>query len=845
MIPIPLPVRLYHPQGVDRVAEVSADAVPGQANTYWLRIRRGPRRRLLGKDERKGPFPIEEIHEEMRLAVEQLKTEGYFKAGLHAQLLDLKSPQARVRARAAGRLGWIRQREAVDSLLARLPQAVDDTCSLLDALGAVGDAKAIPELRTFAQRKLLSRRRSAVEALRCLNDTEGLAQIRQQALERLPGNLRQALETLDEDNSEPETVQSLLDGLSQLPNQDLGLALDTLYELATPLLVQVTRQALGQVQFDQAHVWRYVKSIYKRALLRHDPVTFGLLSYTIDQQARHSTGTLALVKSGYDGKQRQTGIFRQKTQMYMRRLSWRYLRLLAQHRPEQYPHAAAEVLVAYRPEDAGPAQLGEDPYSTCYLLHRILWGGSERFVLDERRLRFRYRSARHTVPPTGRVEAAYAEWWDLEPWAYLRVLGGARILEAHHFAVRAFQAHPNYLSILGAASHAQILALLRAPYQPTVEIGLDELDRRFNPDQPDWELLTLLLGDENARTRTLGRRWLRQTMQLWTLSAHEILAFLQAPYSENHDLIISLARDTLAVQPELRQELARLILDRLGKPEVTAGSHTGMVLLAHTCLLGDLNALASVSALLALITSGSPSAQMLAGELLGYRPEAVQELGLERLLLLAEHEIAAVRAASHHLLRAAAEWLQRDPSCLFILVESEWADTRQAAFDLLRTKIDAQQLGLDGLVGLLDSNRLDVQEMGRELVIQHFASWPTAELLDRLVQHPHPRMRRFAVELVSEHLAPGAEALGKLHRFFRSAIFDLWPSRREKRLVVELLIARGLQEPAQAETACVLLHEVVYFQGRADFERALEGLVRLKLAYPEVAARVALQGEVV
>src|SRR5262249_5028386 len=156
-------------------------------------------------------------------------------------------------------------------------------------------------------------------------------------------------------------------------------------------------------------------------------------------------------------------------------------------------HAAAEVLVAYAPEDAEePVGLGGE-FARCYLLHRILWGSSKRFVLDDRRLTFRFRDAMATKPLPGVREEAFAQLWDARPAAYLRALSAARLPEAHAFAVRAV-AGP-HRKVLEEASSEMVLRLLRAPYEPTVELGLGELERRFDPARPDLVLLDLLLSD--------------------------------------------------------------------------------------------------------------------------------------------------------------------------------------------------------------------------------------------------------------------------------------------------------------------------------------------------------------
>jgi hypothetical protein len=117
------------------------------------------------------------------------------------------------------------------------------------------------------------------------------------------------------------------------------------------------------------------------------------------------------------------------------------------------------------------------------------------------------------------------------------------------------------------------------------------------------------------------------------------------------------------------------------------------------------------------------------------------------------------------------------------------------------------------------------------------------ELVFRLVQHPHPNMRRFAMELVVQHLPEGAEPLGRLEQFFRTALLDLNPQRDVKVRVLDFLGRRGLRDEQQAALAASILGDIVRVEGRGDFERALEALVRIKLAYPHVAAPISVRME--
>src|SRR5262249_13612452 len=150
-----------------------------------------------------------------------------------------------------------------------------------------------------------------------------------------------------------------------------------------------------------------------------------------------------------------------------------------------------------------------------------------------------------------------------------------------------------------------------------------------------------------------------------------------------------------------------------------------------------------------LVHGGSAAAKAVAAGVLGRRPGAATELGLERVVALAQHPLVAVRAAAHALAAAAAAELGRDPSLLFLLVESDWDDTRRAALDLLKTRLGPHALGKDHIVALCDSTRPEVQDLGKELVRREMTAnaESTDELLTKLVEHPHANMRRFALEL--------------------------------------------------------------------------------------------------
>lgn len=803
----------YNPVGPERVALVRCEPSLDRVQ-YLIRILRGPRKKALYQTDLLGPYPEEEIAERFQAALQKLREDGFQEGGIHALLAALDDDRAGVRARAALRLGWRRCREGVEPLLALLERDSALAGSLLDALGAIGDERAIPAIRPWVEQKQLFLRRSAVEALRLLGDEDGLARARTLALERLPEEVRLVLQ---QQTLQLSTLAShLLKAVHNLKLPPLGTTLDTLYELGSPATVSVVRQVLQNIPFNQAYVWRAVKSIFKRAELRHDYVTLGWLIHAIETQSRSRPGVINLVRSGLDGIERPTSIFGRKTRQHLQRRTWRYLVDLARYRPERFTAAAAEVLIHYH----GVGHPGS------YLAWRLLG----RWLAEEKKL-----------PSAGVRWERFASLWDAEPRPLLHLLSAARSAAVQRFALHTLRGrHP---LLIRSARHSEILAMLQAPYEPTVELALQELERRFDTTRPDWQLLRQMLEDPRPTARTLGQRWLRLTAAQWLPDVDRIIDFLGIQHSNLRAIVAEMVVDYLHDQPDLRRRLTERIVLILRLPDSAAGIQAGYAIVAREALGEEIRQLVPVQELAGWIVKSAPVVKEVAGHLLRQRPEAVVELGLERLSLLAQHEVASVRAAGLLLIRSAVGLLREDPSILYVLVESEWDDTRAAALELLRQRIDAATLGLEGVIGLLDSTRPEVQKLGKELALNHLDQLPSGDLVLRLVQHPDPALRRFALELAIQHLPAGVHSLVQLKGFCRSALFDTWPQRQVKDLALALLTERGLEDREQAEVAVAILGDVIRSQTRADFERALQALVRLQIAWPDLPSTVRLVTE--
>src|SRR4051812_31787322 len=112
-------VPLFKPTGPDRVAFVSAfPASGGDQGALLVQVAKGPSRSKLGEPKLFGPMTREVADQIFARELEALRAEGFVRGGLADLLTRIESKSRRKRARAARRLGWLRERAALDALLA-------------------------------------------------------------------------------------------------------------------------------------------------------------------------------------------------------------------------------------------------------------------------------------------------------------------------------------------------------------------------------------------------------------------------------------------------------------------------------------------------------------------------------------------------------------------------------------------------------------------------------------------------------------------------------------------------------------------------------------------------------
>ena len=810
--------RYQRPNVSPRFATLSVEPA-GFSGQVLIRLATGEHANALTGGQVFGAFALEPARAHFEALCADLESNGFARGSDTRFILQLQANDRRVRARAAITLGWRKPVGAAEALLLAAQSATTEISSVMDALGRIGDTRAMPLARTAGEKKLLSRRRSGVEALRALKDSEGLAQARVLGFERLAEPVKAALSQTDE--YALAGLAPLVTALRCLDLAPRGLALDQLYEFATPLCVAAVRVFMVE-NISQAQMWRYAKSIFKRAMLRGDAQTFAMIALSIER-ADHVKAQRAELKSGLDGQNRSSKIFSTATRAWMLRSASRHLRRLGYWQPEKYAEFASAILVRYELTDARVPRKNSSAFGGCWLLHRILYQASVRFSSWGTRVL-------GAIPPPKWHAMPFKQAWQLLPSALSKLLSEARLPILREMALATVLAEPSFMQ---AATSEHLSGILAAPEVAAQRLAGLEISRRFDREQPDIDLLCALLdGTGIARALALG---LLDESANSALAQHPtIRALLSRSTGAGRAGATQAVLKILNLQPNTHREslwtqlLHDLVISPLDADQLTAFVE---VISAHAATFAPRLAFHNIAQLL-----DSPRAvqREVAAALLQARSDALTALGLPRVLNLAESNVPSLRRLACALLAEAVLKLQMDPTPLLRIADARFPDTRAAAMALI-SQIDFSRFGLDAIVALCDSNQTPVQSFARDWVGAHLERLDVAALLFKLIEHPHKTMQAFALLLIERHLPAGIAAFARVQSFLRLCLRRPRMPRIAKDRLIAFAKARAV-DAEHAELAIALFNDSLRVATRADWEPLLVALSILRLRFPEIAS---------
>lgn len=307
---------------------------------------------------------------------------------------------------------------------------------------------------------------------------------------------------------------------------DMPIALELLYlcdaQERRPQLLELLRQVPLRPPHFQA-----VRRIFKAAEALGDGDVYGLLVTRIARDRAMYTGRfwrdhtylpgLGRVKRGDPRLGFSSG-----TRRWFVRRSWRTLRRLGDAgMAADYTDLAAGVLLSVSDDTLPPPQSTpwydwsqqrtvhqwRPGFGVLWAFGLVLFRHSPRFCRNDRSLGLRYvPDASPDTPAPDRREEAYPELWDACPDALVALLEHSRCAEVQAFAARAFRANPEAWARL---STIRLLVLLGSDYAGTAELAADIAVTRYDPHDPDLELVLALASCPWDAARSIALGWIR------------------------------------------------------------------------------------------------------------------------------------------------------------------------------------------------------------------------------------------------------------------------------------------------------------------------------------------------
>ncbi|MEQ1505925.1 MAG: hypothetical protein ABMB14_27060, partial [Myxococcota bacterium] len=376
---------------------------------------------------------------------------------------------------------------------------------------------------------------------------------------------RHALVTLDPPaeraairaNLAPEVVAAIDDRRVEALAERLGVYSELLDEV---YLAGGAEAILGLLPLAPLTGARFlgIRRVFKAAEARADAAVYGLV---VRRFEREPCGGNRPAQRG-----RWVISHTEVTRRYLRRRSWRTLRRLGEvGAGPEYCRMAAGVLLAYTDADAAAPRMKRtsrrlvvtDRFSADWALSHILFHHSARFEAAERSLVFRVvRAAAGSGPVTAREEA-FPRLWDDAPELLAELLDRSRCAEVHGFAGRALRANRDAWHRIAVP---QLIGWFAAPYAGTAELAAEVAVTRYDPADPDLELVSALLSSSHAAARTTAESWVRANPAVFLRSPSFVARIVLSPVVETRRLALEvLAAATLL--PDHATAVVEAVLD--------------------------------------------------------------------------------------------------------------------------------------------------------------------------------------------------------------------------------------------------------------------------------------------
>lgn len=382
--------------------------------------------------------------------------------------------------------------------------------------------------------------------------------------------------------------------------------------------------------------------------------------------------------------------------------------------------------------------------------------------------------------------------------------------------------------------------LLTHPIVEIQELGARILLNHQIPakDLPS-HIIESLLASENQDLRVLGIRLFGQLPDDKLINEEQelIIAIAINPNPEIRKAIAPVINRLTTANPDFTLDIASEFIEILLTKEKHEGVHSFLVNLLKE--LPEWMTGISKETALKLLKTKTSAPQELGGLLLSANYQTwIDEFTTSEIVKLSNHEIAAVRNASHQMLSQILNRLRNDSQEMVAAVkmlEAKWQDSRDFAFNLFTTEFGENEFTPEVLVTICDSVREEARRLGRDLLTRNFQSLDGEEYLLKFSEHPSSDMQLFASNYLESYAQDDIEKLQKLAPFFISILSRVNRGSVAKKRTFAFLEAEAQKSEKAAKIVAEIMTRQSVTMAVADKSSAIQIMLKIYKKYPHLA----------
>lgn len=628
--------------------------------------------------------------------------------------------------RAIWRAGELKFREATPWLIQLIGtgEALRDYC-IVWALGWCSDESAIPALRHFCNDASTPEfvQRIAFEALLKLSDEQTRVELRSEKIEQLPPQLRDLARNGSTDFS------TVLSRYLDSSESERFAILDTIYQIdnehVRPALLEILRTAPLRYNYFQR-----MRHIFKIAEYRQDAEVFGILVYRFEKEETKCCIDYwgIYLPDGryvrkhdyrYDPTTRRSERFENPefkeevqrvaytpfTREYLLLRVWRSLKQLGEEGESEYVNMAIGILLQYSDSDAVPVKQSAfgrynwqssrydyryvewDAYAGYLTLNHILYSNSPRYVLMPSSKAWRCREGYKLGDAEPEVrEEAFPELWEQRPDALLQLLLESHCRLVHQFAVKALRVCQQFCAEIDIDT---VIKFVNQPYEITAQLGFELASDRYNPTNPNLELILALANCLFPPARTQAHQWIEAQRRSFLEDSNAIAALVTSQHSDTRAFARRLLSSSILSDTTAKVLIGRIIANLLSR-DFTGNVSTEAQLvkeIAETLLISFTPQLRTlgIGVVLDLLQHPMPEIQELGARILLNHQTPAADLPPELIKLLIASPYESVRGIGVRIFgQLPDERLLQQYELLLAMTTHELADMREAIRPVLR-----------------------------------------------------------------------------------------------------------------------------------------------------------------